>query len=139
MKASGAARRVRSELAGSSDPELRAFWLAQAPAEPVVHERADDLTRLGPGEVIALAEVATELAQRLELPAGLDAFGRHREAERVREGDDGLDDRRVLGVLAEAVNERLVDFQDVDGKQLEVAERRLARAEVVDADVHAHL
>src|SRR6516165_3212324 len=56
---------------------------AVRPAEAVVHQRAHDLARLGPGEVVALAEIATQRTQRVELDAVLDAFRGHDKAERV--------------------------------------------------------
>ena len=48
-----------------------------------------------------------------------------------------VDDRRVLGILAEPVDEGPVDLQHVDGEPLQVAERRVAGAEVVDGQLDA--
>jgi len=42
----------------------------------------------GPGEVVALAELAAELAQGSQLFGCLDAFGDRLQAERLTEGED---------------------------------------------------
>ena len=61
-----------------------------------------------------------------------------REAEAGGEAQDRVDDRVVLAVGGHAVDERLVDLDRVDRQQrLELAERRVADAEVVDREPHA--
>ena len=90
-------------------------------------------------EVVALAEVAAECPELGELVGGLDALGGDREAERVAELHDGRHDRGAFGVAAEALDERAVDLQRVHRERTEIRERRLAGAEVVDADAHAEL
>ena len=59
------------------------------------------------------------------------------EPERVRELGDRSDDRVAVpvGVALEVGDEAAVDLEEVDGEALEVGERRVARAEVVHADV----
>src|SRR5205807_9671792 len=91
------------------------------------------------GEVEALADVTAERLELIELLAGLDAVGDRDEPERMRHVDHGGDDRRVFGLVAELAHERAVHLQDVERKALERAERRLARAEVVQAQNHAEL
>ena len=59
-------------------------------------------------------------------------------AERVGELDDRGDDRAVVAALDDAVDEGLVDLDHVDRQQvLEVRERGVADAEVVDRELHA--
>ena len=48
-----------------------------------------------------------------------------------------MHDRWDLGAVDDRVGERLVDLQDVDGELPQVAERRVARTEVVDCNAHA--
>src|SRR3712207_8708535 len=48
-------------------------------------------------------------------------------------------DRAVVARLADAVDERAVDLQLVDREALEVAQRGVARAEVVEDQPHAQL
>src|SRR3546814_1520122 len=64
----------------------------------------------------------------------LDPLGDQADAERARQRGDRLDDRRVLRAGGDVAHEALVDLQAVDRKALEVAERRIAGAEVVDRD-----
>ena len=97
----------------------------------------DQLGGARAAEQVALATVAADLAQARQLQRGLDALGDHRQAEGVAELDDGLDDRRVLGVDAQAVDERAVDLDRLDREPLQVGERRVAGAEVVDGEVQA--
>ena len=89
------------------------------------------------GEVEALRGVASEAAQLGELLARLDSFGDRPKTERVGQGDDGRDDGRVARVTAQPVDEGLVDLQHVDGEAAEVAERRVAGAEIVDDELDA--
>src|ERR687883_1561683 len=48
-------------------------------------------------------------------------------------------DRCVLRVVLDALHERAVDLQHVDREAPQLAERREARAEVVDGDSHPEL
>ncbi len=59
------------------------------------------------------------------------------ELERLAEPDDGASQRRAVGAVADLLDERLVDLEDVDREALQVAERRIAGAEVVDGEPHA--
>src|SRR4051794_377997 len=89
--------------------------------------------RLWPAEVIPLQEVALERDQALELALRLDALGHRPHAERAGHADDRRDDRRVaLSVLAEVVDEGAVDLDHLDRVLAQVAERGVARAEVVE-------
>src|SRR5690606_10333679 len=89
------------------------------------------LRRRGPGEEVALAEVAAERGEHRELLVGLDALGHRRQAERVRQRDDRGGDRRVLRLAAQPGDERAVELDDVQREAPQLAERRPARAEVV--------
>src|SRR5262249_53471689 len=106
--------------------------VALAPVEAVVHQRADDGARLRVREVEALAEVAAGRAELLELAGRLDALRGDRQAERVAELHDRGDDRRALRVLAQRLDERLVDLQRVHRQRPQVRERRVPGPEVVD-------
>ncbi len=60
-----------------------------------------------------------------------------RMPKRVREGDDCARDRVVVVAHAGARHERAVDLERLDREALEVRERRVPGAEVVDREVHA--
>ena len=94
---------------------------------------ADVCVAHGRREQEALAERATELAERGELFVAFDAFGDRAEAELVTESHDRAGEAWLVG-RAEQFDERPVDLQAVDGEAMEVAERRVAGAEVVERE-----
>ena len=79
----------------------------------------------------------TGAAQQVDLGGGLDAFGDHRQAQRVAEIDDRADDREIVVVVIDTVDQRLVDLQVVERKALQVGHRRVAGAEIVDGERNA--
>src|SRR4051794_10644841 len=89
------------------------------------------------GEEVALRALAAEALERLELLDGLDALGDRAEAEAVGDVDDRRDDRGVVLLGAEPVDERAVDLDRVDRDALQARERRVAGAEVVEQDANA--
>ena len=117
-------RRRRRRRAGASGSGG-----ARAPARS---RRAGGARSRSPGRGRSRAPAARE-----SWLGGLDALGGHRQAERVPELHDRGDDRAAFGVVAERLDERLVDLQRVHRQRPEVRERRLPGAEVVDADPHA--
>src|SRR6185437_370847 len=88
-------------------------------------------------EPVALDFVAGVRAQERELLGGFHALGHHLELQRVRHGDDGGCDRGVVRIGGDVADEFLVDLERVDGQPLEVSERRVAGAEVVDGQAGA--
>ena len=91
-----------------------------------------------PAEVEALGEVAAARGQRLGLGGALDALGDGHQPERVRDLHDGPDEQRARPG-EDVAHERAVDLQQVDRELLEVGERRVAGAEVVDGEPHAEV
>jgi hypothetical protein len=92
-----------------------------------------------PADQVALELVAVVVQQEPELLLRLDALGDHAQSEAVRHQDDSRGDRRVVRVCRQVVHKRAVDLQPVDPESLEVAQRGVPRAEVVDGDADAHL
>ena len=105
---------------------------------PLRQPRRQQLRPHRPAEVVALHLVAPLLPQQLHVRLGLDAFRGDREPERVPERDDRGRDRRVVGIGGDLANEGAVDLQRVQREVLEVAERRVAGAEVVHREVQTH-
>ena len=62
-----------------------------------------------------------------------------RQPERLAEGDDRVGERPFVVVAVGRDDELARDLQDVDRELAQVAERRVARPEVVDGDPHAPL
>ncbi|MDZ7733684.1 MAG: carotenoid oxygenase family protein [Acidimicrobiia bacterium] len=110
-------------------------------SEPGVgaEELGDGLAVEGAREMKPLGQVTAHLPQRGELRIGFDALGHRLEPEGVREVHDRRDDRGVTVVVAEAPHERPVDLQHVHRELAEIAQRRVARPEVVDDEVDAQV
>src|SRR3954454_23958699 len=87
-------------------------------------------------EQISLGDVAAQGRQLSDVLRVLDPLRDDLQPERVRQADQRRDDARVAR-LVERGDERAVDLELVDGEPAEVAQRRVARAEVVDADLDA--
>jgi len=66
-------------------------------------------------------------------------LGDHDETQRVGEIDDRLRERVVAGRRADPVHERLVHLEDVDREAAQIAQRRVAGAEVVDGQPHTEI
>jgi hypothetical protein len=77
-------------------------------------------------------------AQQFQLVLGFDAFGNDLQAQRVSQGDGAEGDGTVVEVGFDVGDEGAVDLQVVDREQLEVGERGVAGAEVVDGQRDAH-
>ena len=90
--------------------------------------------RQGLREEESLCGLTAVLAQERELFLRLDSFGHDHELQAVGHGDDGAHDGRVVGVRRDLRDEAAVDLQIVEREVLEVAQRGVAGAEVVDAD-----
>ncbi len=86
----------------------------------------------GLGEQKALHLVAAGKAQQHPLLVGLDAFGQHLHAERVAERDDRLDDGAGIARRAQRGDEGAVDFEPVEREFLQIAQARIAGAEIVE-------
>src|SRR5690606_16578946 len=76
----------------------------------------------------------------LQLVEGLDALDSGFHAERFGQADDRGDDLgAVLVLLGAGINEALVDLDLVERGGAQVAERRIAGAEIVEREAHAEL
>ena len=86
-----------------------------------------------------LAPLATHLHQVLALLAGLDAFGDDLHAEGVRQREHGPHDRGAAAVAAgvQRAHERAVDLERMQGEAVQVAQRGIAGAEIVQRRVDA--
>ena len=77
-------------------------------------------------------------AQKLQLLDGFHALRHHFQPQAVRQRHDGVHDGGVVGVGRQIGDEGAVDLEKVDRKTLQVAQRRVAGAEIVDRHPHAH-
>src|SRR5262245_57657189 len=86
----------------------------------------------------ALRILAAELVELDRVRVGLGAFRHHVHAEIVRHPDDRAQDHRALTLVRRA-HERLVDLDGVEREALEVGERGMAGAEIVERKAGAEL
>src|SRR4249919_3113753 len=81
-------------------------------------------------EIETLHLVAAVRAQEIQLLRALHTLRQHSQVQDVAQRDDGLDDGCVIGILIDVADERLVDFESVNRKALQIVETAIARAEV---------
>ena len=124
-------RSAQQRIPGRRDPRIERAPLAEQAGDLLRCERAR--------EEVALGVVAAEAAQLRELRLVLDPLGDRVEREGPGHADHRLDDRRALLLDAEAVDEGAVDLQRVEGEAVEVGERGVAGAEVVEDEANAEL
>src|SRR3546814_12033411 len=83
---------------------------------------------------------APQPADQREIVVRLDPLGGRLHVERARKPDDRRDDRRVHAVLVgRPQDEALVDLDLVERRLLQIAERRIARSEIVERQPHAEI
>ncbi len=68
-----------------------------------------------------------------------DPVGHHGQPQSVGEVDNGGNDQGIVGVVAERGHEVLVDLDHVDRELLQVGQRRIAGAEVVQGHSYPQL
>src|SRR3569832_1685305 len=88
-------------------------------------------------EIIALYEVTALVAQEIELLHGLHALCYHLHLEAMGHEDDGARKHGIAGIGGEIVDERTVDLEHLHGEALQIAQARIAGAEVVHRELHA--
>ena len=86
----------------------------------------------------ALDLLHAQAAHRIQLIVRLDPFGRGQHAQRIRQPHDRGDDRGVaVGRIGDAADEGLVDLDLVERRVLQIAERGIAGAEIVQRQADA--
>ena len=97
----------------------------------------------GPGRQRAREEEplgipTSEALELARLGFAFHAFGHDAGVQGAGQRHDALDDGRAVGEQ-ERAHERTVDLERVDRKSVQVAQRRVPRAEVIEVDLHAEL
>ena len=88
---------------------------------------------------VALQIIAAPLGEHLGGLFVLHPFGDGLEPERAAEIDQRAHERAVVFRARQVLHERAVDLDDVDAEPAQVAERRVAGAEIVDRDAAAQI
>src|SRR6266700_470727 len=92
----------------------------------------------GPAEEVALS-FRTALGLKVSpLFLRFDALGNHEVLEALPHANYGAYDWRVIGIASDPVDEGLVNFQDINGKLLKIAQAGIAGAEVIHGEPNSH-
>ena len=86
-----------------------------------------------------MRRVAAERLEALELPFRLDAFGDHRNSEVAPHVDHSAHDGARRAILLEGADEGPVDLEFVELKFLQIVQRGMSGAEIVERDLRAEL
>src|ERR1700686_2157177 len=95
------------------------------------------LRRHRPAEEIALPLFASHADQEIGGRAVLDPFGAHRQAELPAQSHGRADDGRIAGIGEQFEHEGAVDLQSIERKFLQIAQARIAGAEIIEHDADA--
>ena len=79
------------------------------------------------------------LRERLELPDRLHTLGDYPQAEAVRHGKDGTDDRPVRFARFQVSHEAAVDLDGVERQLFETTQARISGPEIIDLDGDAQV
>src|SRR5262245_21205777 len=138
----GAARertRRTSAAAGRPRPSsgfMNRVSITRDRVEAASKDEGERVRRDGGREQEPLVLVASVAPEELHLGRLLDALRHHPKTELAGHGNGGARDGGVLGRAGDPAHEGLVDLHDVDRKLLEVGDRGVAGAEVVDRQAY---
>ena len=107
------------------------------PARPGLAE-AELVGRQRTAEQVALQLLAAGQAELFRLLGRFDALGRDGHAEPLGDVADGADDDAVVVARRQVLDEGAVDLDLVEGEAAQVAQRRIAGAEVVERHPYPH-
>src|SRR5690606_21603399 len=88
--------------------------------------------RLRTSEPVALTVIAAQLAKKVRLRLGFDAFGQHLQAHAVAQADHRSGNRDIVEVVRQAGDKALIQFQLVERQTFETRQRRIAGAKIID-------
>src|SRR6266853_2780758 len=94
----------------------------------------DAVARYWPADQIALHLVAARTPQELRLLLRIDSLGDDLQPQRSCQRDHGRDERHRVGFLEHRDDEGPVDLERLHRELGEIAERRIAGAEVINRD-----
>jgi hypothetical protein len=92
----------------------------------------------GLAEEVALSFRTVVGPKECELFLRFDTLGNHALLEVFAHINYGAHDGRVIGIGSDPMDKGLVNFQDINGKLLKIAEAGIAGAEVIHNKVYSH-
>ncbi len=90
-----------------------------------------------PTEEVALAFHTVVGLKECQLLLRFDALGNHALLEAFPHVNDRSHDGRVIEIASDLLHEGLVDFQDINGKPLQIAEAGVTGTEVIHRKVYS--
>lgn len=105
----------------------------------IVEELGSGVGGDGWREEVALAEEASEFFESFALRSLLDALGDHVDLPLASQGQKQFDDVAAGAIGEHVVDERAIDFQEIDGGSAQLKERECASPVVVDGGVNPEL
>ena len=95
------------------------------------------LLRQRPGEQKTLHHIAAGGFQEIALLYGFDTLGGNAQPHGMAKRQHCRDDGDGIDIMAQVLDEAAVDLDRVDREAMQVAEARIARAEIVEGDLEA--
>ncbi len=117
------------EAGGGNDRQPRALTFGEATFQVFEGHR--------PTVHVALKGMASKTAEKQRLHLGLHALGYRRNAKIAGNVQDGLDDDAIILVGLQVVDERAIDLERVDRQALQMRQRGIARAKIIESDLDA--
>src|SRR5471030_508165 len=74
-----------------------------------------------------------------KLAGRFNAFGQHRHLQRLAEGDDDAHDGRAVALVESVPDEGVVDLELIQRQPVQIRQRRIAGAEIVEREADADL
>src|SRR5258708_20923695 len=88
---------------------------------------------------MTLAQIATELEQRIQLFPALDALGQHAHIEHASKVEDCLQDCRLLTRNRQVSDQAAIDFYQVNRQADEVGHGSQASAEIIQRSAYLEI
>jgi hypothetical protein len=109
-------------------------WCGLGQHGPAPHQRGNRIGVHRAGIEVALSRKAAHRREHFRLLDMLDPFGNHLDAQLGGNADHAFDDDLAGPVGNEAIDEGLVDLDEIDRHGHQVGERGKAGAEIVERD-----
>src|SRR5882724_11248714 len=97
----------------------------------LLHKFLELFQRQRMAKQIALIEMAALASEEISLRLDFHPFSDDRQAQTLGQGDDKLCNGGVVGIGEDVSDETLVYFQLVQRQSLQIGERRIARAKII--------
>lgn len=81
--------------------------------------------------------MAAMQGKEVALPFGLHTFGDNRQPHALGQRHDSFGDGGIVGIGEHVAHEGLIDFQLVQGQELQIGKRGVAGTEVIQRKVYA--